>query len=126
MPRATNAPASRQRRKRRLTLAKGFYGGRSKRFRQATEAVDRAMVLATKHRKERKREFRALWIARLNAAARQHGLTYKTLISGLKQAGVGLDRKVLADLAVQSPDAFGVLANMATEALGKPLAAAAT
>ena len=71
MSRATNAPASRKRRSRRLDMAKGFYGGRSKRFRQATEAVDRAMVMATEHRKLRKRDFRGLWIARINAADRK-------------------------------------------------------
>ena len=80
--RTTNAPASRERRRRRLALAKGFRGGRSKQFRQATEAVDRARALATIHRKERKREYRRLWIARINAATRAEGMTYRDGVSG--------------------------------------------
>ncbi|MCX8038408.1 MAG: 50S ribosomal protein L20 [Candidatus Sumerlaeia bacterium] len=126
MPRAVSGVVSRRRRKVWLKRAKGNYSGRRKLFKNAKETSMRALRYAYRDRRQRKREFRALWIARLNAAARQHGLTYKTLITGLKQAGVGLDRKVLADLAVQSPDAFSVLANMATEALGKPLTAATT
>ena len=92
MSRATNAPASRERRRRRLELASGFRGNRSKLFRQATEAVDRAMVMATIHRKLRKRDFRALWIARINAAVRAQGLTYSRFIEGLTKAGVQLNR----------------------------------
>lgn len=117
MPRATNAPASRQRRKRRLTLAKGFYGGRSKRFRQATEAVDRAMVLATKHRKERKREFRALWITRLAAACRPHEITYSRLIEGLTKAGVLLNRKMLSEIAIHDPEGFASIVGLAKNQL---------
>ncbi len=124
MPRAVSGVVSRRRRKTWLKRAKGNYSGRRKLFKNAKETAMRALRYAYRDRRQRKREFRALWIVRLNAAARQHGLTYKTLITGLKQAGVGLDRKILADLAVQSPDAFGVLAKMATEALGKPLATA--
>ena len=84
--RVTNAPASRERRRRRLKLAKGFYGARSKLFRTATEAVDRAMRLATAHRKLKKRNFRQLWIGRVNAAARQEGISYSKLIAGLTKA----------------------------------------
>ena len=86
--RATNAPASRERRRRRLELAKGFYGARSKLFRTATEAVDRAMRLATAHRKLKKRDFRQLWIARINAATRAEGISYSKFIAGLTKAGV--------------------------------------
>lgn len=119
MPRATNAPASRKRRKRRLALAKGFYGGRSKRFRMATEAVDRAMVLATKHRKERKREYRALWITRLAAACKPHGISYSRLIDGLHRAGVALNRKMLSEIAIHDPEGFTSVVAMAKAQLAK-------
>lgn len=109
MPRATNAPASRQRRKRRLELAKGFHGSRSKLFRQATEAVDRSMRLGTIHRKQKKRDYRALWIVRLSAAARAHGLTYSRLIEGLTKAEVALNRKMLSEIAIHDPQGFEVL-----------------
>ena len=113
MSRATNAPASRERRRRRLELASGFRGNRSKLFRQATEAVNRAQAMATVHRKLRKREFRALWIARINAAAREAGLKYSTFMNGLKKAQIEVDRKVLADLAVFDKPAFAALAEQA-------------
>ena len=113
MPRVTNAPASRRRRKRRLQLAKGFYGGRSKRFRMATEAVDRAMALSTKHRKLRKRDFRQLWIVRLGAACAAHGLTYSRLIEGLKKARVELNRKMLSEIAIHDPAGFATIAQLA-------------
>jgi large subunit ribosomal protein L20 len=106
MPRATNAPASRRRRKHRLELAKGFRGGRSKRFRQATEAVDRAMRLATIHRKQKKREYRALWIARVSAACRANGMSYSRLIEGLTKAHVALNRKMLSEIAIYDPEGF--------------------
>ena len=117
MPRATNAPASRRRRKRRLALAKGFYGGRSKRFRMATEAVDRAMVQATKHRKLRKREFRSLWITRLSAACRELGLTYSRFIEGVTKAGIRLNRKMLSEIAIHDPDGFASIVEMAKKKL---------
>lgn len=117
MPRATNAPASRERRRRRLVLARGFRGNRSKLFRQATEAVDRAMVMATIHRKLRKRDFRALWIARINAAVRPQGITYSRFIEGLTKAGIQLNRKVLADLAVSDPAGFASLVEKAKAAI---------
>ena len=110
MPRATNAVASRQRRKRRLELAKGFRGARSKLFRQATEAVDRAMRMATSHRKDKKREYRALWVVRLSAAARQNGLAYNRLIEGLRKAKIGLNRKMLAEIAIHDPQGFAAIA----------------
>lgn len=106
MPRATNAPASRRRRKRRLKQASGFYGSRSKLFRQATEAVDRAMRLATIHRKLKKREYRSLWIARLSAACRQNGVTYSRLIEGLTKAHIALNRKMLSEIAIHDPEGF--------------------
>lgn len=117
MSRATNAPASRERRRRRLELASGFRGNRSKLFRQATEAVNRAQSMATVHRKLRKRDFRALWIARINAAVRAQGLTYSRFIEGLTKAGVQLNRKVLADLAVSDPAGFAGLVAQAKAAI---------
>ena len=113
MPRATNAPASRQRRKRRLALAKGFRGNRSKLFRQATEAVDRAMVLSTRHRILRKREFRGLWIQRLSAACEANGMNYNRLIEGLRKAGVDLNRKMLSEIAIHDPQGFVKIAELA-------------
>lgn len=117
MPRVTNAPASRRRRKRRLELAKGFYGGRSKRFRMATEAVDRAMVLATKHRKLRKREFRSLWIVRITAACKAQSFSYSRLIEGLTKAKVALNRKMLSEIAIHDPKGFEAIVAVAKKAL---------
>ena len=117
MPRSTNAPASRERRRKRPELAKGFYGGRSKRFRTATEAVDHARRYATVHRKLRKRDFRSLWIVRINAAVRPLGITYSRFIEGLNKAKVQLNRKILADLAVTDPAAFAELVKTAKAAL---------
>ena len=117
MSRATNSPATRKRRRRRLDMAKGFYGGRSKRFRQATEAVDRAMVMATVHRKLRKRDFRRLWIVRINAAARANGITYSRFIEGLTKAGVTLNRKSLSEIAILDPAGFASLVEQAKAAI---------
>ncbi len=117
MPRVTNAPASRERRRRRLELAKGFRGSRSKLFRQATEAVDRAQRLSTIHRKLRKRDFRHLWIARVNAAARANGITYSRLIEGLTKAGVKLNRKMLSEIAIHDPEGFKAVIEKARAAL---------
>ena len=114
--RATNAPASRERRRRRLELAKGFYGARSKLFRTATEAVDRAMRLATEHRKLKKRDFRQLWIARVNAAARAEGISYSKLMAGLIKAGVTLNRKMLSEIAIQDPAGFKTIVEIAKKA----------
>ena len=114
--RATNAPASRERRRRRLELAKGFYGARSKLFRTATEAVDRAMRLSTAHRKLKKRDFRRLWIARVNAAARQEGISYSKLIAGLTKAGVALNRKMLSEIAIHDPEGFKTIVEIAKNA----------
>ena len=114
--RVTNAPASRERRRRRLERAKGFYGARSKLFRTATEAVDRAMRLATEHRKLKKRDFRQLWIARVNAAARAEGISYSKFIAGLIKAGVTLNRKSLSEIAIQDPAGFKTLVDIAKKA----------
>ncbi|MBO7684233.1 MAG: 50S ribosomal protein L20 [Kiritimatiellae bacterium] len=114
--RVTNAPASRERRRRRLALAKGFYGARSKLFRTATEAVDRALSLSTEHRKLRKRDFRQLWIARINAASRAEGVSYSKLMAGLIKAGVALNRKSLSEIAIRDPEGFKAIVAIAKEA----------
>lgn len=114
--RVTNAPASRERRRRRLELAKGFYGARSKQFRIATEAVDRSMRLATEHRKLKKRDFRQLWIARVNAAARAEGISYSKFIAGLIKAGVTLNRKMLSEIAINDPAGFKNLVEISKKA----------
>ena len=114
--RATNAPASRERRRRRLELAKGFRGSRSKLFRIATEAVDRAMRMSTVHRKLRKRDFRKLWIARINAAARAEGINYSQLIAGLTRAGVVINRKSLSEIAISDPAGFKAIVEKAKNA----------
>jgi len=106
MSRVTNAPASRERRRRVLRRARGFRGARSKWYRPATEAVDRAMRLSTIHRKQKKREFRALWIVRLSAACRANGISYSRFIEGLKKARIALNRKVLSEMAIHDPDGF--------------------
>lgn len=117
MPRATNAPASRRRRNRRLALAKGFRGSRSKLFRQATEAVDRAMAMGTVHRKLRKREYRALWIARISAACRNNDMSYSQFINGLSKSSVGLNRKMLSEIAIHDPDGFSSLVDRSKSAV---------
>ncbi len=101
---------ARQRRKKVLKLAKGYRGGRSKLYRTAADAVDKALMYAYRDRKVRKRDFRRLWIARINAAARMNGISYSRLINGLKQQKIELDRKILADLAVSDPDGFSQIA----------------
>lgn len=117
MPRAGRSHESRQRRNRVLKQAKGFFGGRRKLYTVAKHAVEKGMQYAYRDRRNRKREFRRLWIVRINAAARLHDLTYSRLINGLKLAGVELDRSVLADLAVNNPDAFADVAALAKEHL---------
>ena len=113
MPRVKRGVVSRRRRNRILREAKGYYGARSKLFRTAREAVEKGWKYAYRDRKQRKRQMRSLWIARINAAAREHELSYSCFMFGLKQAGVEMDRKVLAELAISDPQAFGVLAEMA-------------
>ncbi len=113
MSRVKRGVPAHKRRKAVLKRAKGFYGGRSKLHGVALEAVEKADLYAYRGRKQRKREFRALWIARINAAAREHDLSYSRLMDGLKKAGVELDRKALAQLALDDPKAFGELAALA-------------
>jgi len=117
MPRATNGPASRSRRKKMLEKAKGFRGRRSKLFRYAKNAIMKAQYWAFRDRKTRKRNFRMLWQQRINAAARANGLTYSRFIEGLKACGLDLDRKVLSDLAIQDEGAFKALVAKAQAAL---------
>jgi len=117
MSRATNAAASRARRKRVLKSAKGFYGGRRKLYTVAKHAVEKGAKYAYRDRRARKRDFRRLWIVRINAAVREHGLSYSRFVNGLKRAEVDLDRSVLAELAVNDPKAFADLATLAKEHL---------
>ena len=105
---------ARKRRKKVLKLAKGFRGGRSKLYRTAADAVDKALMYAYRDRKARKRDFRRLWIARINAAARLNNLSYSKFIHGLKVANVELDRKILAEMAVSDPSGFAELAKLAS------------
>jgi large subunit ribosomal protein L20 len=104
---------ARRRRNRVLKLAKGFRGRRKNCYRRANQAVERALNYSTRDRRVKRRNFRALWIVRINAAARQHGLSYSKLVAGLKKAGVAIDRKVLADLALNVPADFAALAKAA-------------
>lgn len=113
MPRVKRGPKRKNRRKKLLGLAKGYYLNKSKLFKFAKESVEKALVYAYRDRKARKRDFRRLWIVRIGAAARMNGLNYNQLIFGLKKAGVDMDRKILADIAVQDPAAFTRLAETA-------------
>jgi len=117
MPRPKRSVTSRARRKKILKQAKGYYGARSRSFKVAKQAVIRAGQYAYRDRRQRKRQFRSLWIMRINAATRQHGLSYSRFIAGLKQAEIDMDRRVLADLALQEPDAFSALVEKAKDAL---------
>ena len=108
---------AKRRRKKILKLAKGHRGGRSKLFRTAADAVDKALMYAYRDRKARKRDFRRLWITRINAAARMNNLSYSKFIHGLKLASINLDRKVLAELAISDPSGFSQIANLASEQL---------
>ena len=113
MPRIKRGVASRARRKKVLKQAKGYYGARSRTFKVAKQAVIRAGQYAYRDRRQRKRQFRQRWIVRINAAAREHGMSYSRFISGLKEAGVEVDRKVLADIAMHEKEAFAVLVERA-------------
>ena len=113
MPRVKNGVAHHARKKKVMEAAKGARGGRSKLYKAAKETAERAMRYAYRDRRKKKSEFRALWITRINAAARIHGLSYSRLVAGLKKGGVEINRKVLADLAVRDADAFGRLAEVA-------------
>ena len=113
MPRVKRGVATRRRKNRMLRQAKGYYGARSRLIKTAREAVEKGWKYAYRDRKQRKRQFRVLWIARINAAARENGLSYSRFMHGLRLAGVEVDRKVLAELAISDPKAFGALAEMA-------------
>lgn len=115
MPRAKRGFKARRRRNKVMKLAKGYYGGKSRLFRTATEAVDRALKYAYRDRRAKKREFRALWIARINAASRINDISYSRLMHGLKVAGVELDRKVLAEMAVSDPAGFARIVETAKQ-----------
>ena len=117
MPRATNAVARKRRKKKVLDQAKGYYGRKHSSYRFANEQVMRSGQYAYRDRRNRKREFRRLWITRINAAARQNGISYSELIHGLDEAGVEVNRKMLADIAVNDPDAFRRFAEVAREAV---------
>ena len=106
MPRATNKPASRRRRKKVLNQAKGYWGSRSKIYSVAKHAVEKGLQYAYRDRRQRKRQFKRLWITRINAATRQHGVSYSQFMGSFRKSGLNLNRKVLADLAVHDPDAF--------------------
>jgi large subunit ribosomal protein L20 len=123
MPRATNVPASRERRKRVLDSAKGYRGRRSKLFRYAKDATMKAKYWAYRDRKTRKRNFRNLWIQRINAACRQYGTTYSRFIEGLTAAKIEIDRKALADLAVTDESTFKAILDRAVAALNQKSAA---
>lgn len=117
MPRVRRGTTRTDKRRKILKRAKGFYGTRHNAYRMAKQAVDRALAYAYRDRRQRKRQFRRLWIARINAAARINGMSYSRLIDGLKKANVAIDRKMLADLAVFEPQAFGQVAETAKAAL---------
>ncbi len=117
MPRATSSPATKRRHKRILKQAKGYWGRRHSNFRIARETVERGLAFAYRDRRQRKRQFRRLWITRINAATRENGLSYSQFIYGLQQAEVSLDRKILADLAVNDAEAFTKLAALAKDHL---------
>lgn len=116
MPRAKGGFKTRRRHKKRIKLAKGQYGAKGRLFRSATESVDKGQAYAYTGRRLRKRDFRSLWVARINAAVRQHGLTYSRFINALKKADVTLDRKVLSEMAIHDPAGFDKLAAMAKQA----------
>ncbi len=118
MPRVKRGTKRHQARKKVLKQAKGYYIGKSKLYRAAKEAVDKSLGYAYRDRRDRKRQFRSLWTIRINAAARQNELSYNRFISGLKAAGVKLDRKILADLAIHDPAGFTALTQAARTALG--------
>jgi large subunit ribosomal protein L20 len=117
MPRVKNGVTAKARHKKILSKAKGYYGARSKLFKTAKQAVTKSGQYAYRDRRQRKRQFRALWIARINAASRLHELSYSRFINGLKRAEIEIDRKILADIAVHDPEAFGVLAAQAKAGL---------
>ena len=119
MPRVKTGVVRRRRHKKILKLAKGFYSGRRKHFRKAKEQIERSLVYAHRDRKQKKRDFRKLWIIRINAATRLNGMNYSTFMNGLKKAGIELDRKILADMAMNDASAFSAVATASKAALAK-------
>ncbi len=119
MPRVKRGTKARRRRKKVLKLAKGYFGAKSKLFRPANQAVMKSLHYAYRDRRTRKRNFRRLWITRINAAARKDGLSYSRFINGLKQANIDIDRKMLADMAVRDENTFSELVSIAKEALSR-------
>jgi len=119
MPRVNKAPASRARRRRVLKKAKGYWGGRRKLYRQAAETVTRALHFSTRDRKRNARNYRSLWIIRVSVACKENGISYSKFIAGLKKAGIGLDRKQLAELCVSEPAVFKELVDIAKKNLPK-------
>ena len=117
MPRVKTGVVRRRRHKKILKLAKGFFSGRRKHFRKAKEQIEHSMYYAYRDRKQNKREFRKLWIIRINAACRLNDMSYSVFINGLKKAGIELDRKILADMAMNDASAFSALASAAKKAL---------
>lgn len=117
MPRVTSAVARKRRKRKILRAAKGYFGGRKNLYRTAKDAVEKGWEHAYRDRRKKKRNFRRLWIARINAGARSHGLSYSRFINGLDKAGIELDRKALADLAARSPEAFAAVVRQAKTAL---------
>lgn len=124
MPRARSNVPRLKRKKQIMQAAKGAYGGRSKLWKAAKETVERGWRYAYRDRKNKKRDFRRLWIIRINAAAHQHGMSYSTFIAGLKSAGLDIDRKILADIAVRDPQAFGAIADQVRAAIDSAKSAA--
>jgi large subunit ribosomal protein L20 len=119
MPRAKGGPKTRQRRKKVLKQAKGYWGGRRRLYKSAADTVTRALAFARRDRRAKKREFRSLWIIRINAGCRALGLSYSAFVTGLKKAGITLDRKILAELAVSDPAGFARLVETARAHAGR-------
>ncbi len=117
MSRVTSGPSTQARHKKVIKKAKGYYGARRKQFRTAVQAVEKAGQYAYRDRRAKKRSFRALWIQRINAGAREHGMTYSVFMNGLNKAGIEVDRKVLSDIAIREPEAFKALVEQARAAL---------
>lgn len=117
MSRVTSGPATAKRHKKVIKAAKGYYGRRKNTFRAAVQAVEKAGQYAYRDRRAKKRNFRALWIQRINAGAREHGMSYSVFVNGLNKAGIEVDRKVLSDIAIREPEAFKALVDQARSAL---------
>lgn len=117
MPRTKGGPKTKNRHRKVLKQAKGYYAGRRTGYKMALMTLQRAKAFAFSGRKEKKRDYRALWIERINAAIRPHGLSYSAFINGLKKAGIALDRKVMAQIAVEDPGAFGAIVDIARQAV---------